>query len=99
MAAEHGLPADALWSEYREAEPFDVWPENWDAVRLFQACSTQWRRNGMGMETGLDYHALDRPEQQLRLHGRKAREAFWGLQVLEVEWLTLRANEARSSAR
>ena len=33
-------------------------PENWDALRAFIACQTQWRRVAVGgrlMATGLDY--------------------------------------------
>lgn len=38
---------------------FDVWPENWDAVRVFRRCETQWRYAGMGaVATGLDYTAV-----------------------------------------
>ncbi len=34
-------------------------PENWDAMRLFLAMETQWRRAGMsGVATGLDYSVL-----------------------------------------
>lgn len=34
-------------------------PENWDAMRLFLAMETQWRRAGMtGVATGLDYAVL-----------------------------------------
>lgn len=94
-----GLSADALWSEYRALEPFEVWPENWGAVCLFQAASTQWRRDAMGMETGLDYQALERPERLLGLRARKAREAFWGLQVVEAEWLGLRMADAKRKNR
>lgn len=47
----------------RTARPVDtrlgIWPENWPAVRLFVALSTQWRRAGMtGARTGLDYAAI-----------------------------------------
>jgi hypothetical protein len=40
-----------------EAEPLEVWPEHWDAVRLFEACDAQWSVHvGMG---GLYYQGLD----------------------------------------
>jgi len=36
-----------------------IWPENWGAVRVFAAMSTQWRRAGMaGVPVGLDYAVL-----------------------------------------
>jgi len=40
-----------------EPEHFEVWPENWEAVRLFIRCQTQWRI-GMNGRAGLDYGAL-----------------------------------------
>lgn len=40
-------------------EPEEVWPENWEAVRVFVAMGTQWRRAGMaGVPVALDYAAL-----------------------------------------
>lgn len=76
-------------------QTLEVWPENLDAVRLFQAAGTQWRRSG-GLETGLDYTALERPERLLGLSGRRAREAFAGLQVMEAQWLR-RARSAHAA--
>jgi hypothetical protein len=36
-----------------------ILPENWPAVSVFTAMSTQWRRAGMsGVPVGLDYAAL-----------------------------------------
>lgn len=65
-----------------------MWPENWDAVRLFQSMATQWRLDPMGGRDGLDYGALHWPLRTLRLHGRRARAAFAGLQVMEAAYLT-----------
>ena len=40
-------------------EMIEVWPENWDAMRVFLGMETQWRRAGMaGVAVGLDYAAL-----------------------------------------
>lgn len=51
--AAAGLEPPPLPNEY------EVWPENWDALQLFLACSTQWRYSGMtGAPTGLDYTAV-----------------------------------------
>jgi hypothetical protein len=43
--------------ELTEPEHFEVWPENWEAVRLFIRCQTQWRI-GMNGRAGLDYAAV-----------------------------------------
>lgn len=70
QAAGLGLPpemAAALAASAAAAAPeaFEVMPENWDAMRLFLAMETQWRRAGMsGIATGLDYAVL-RPVARL----------------------------------
>ncbi|AEA59775.1 DUF1799 domain-containing protein [Burkholderia gladioli] len=44
---------------------FEVYEENWEAVKVFLAASTQWRVVGLGgfghalVHTGLDYVALE----------------------------------------
>lgn len=49
MADAEGPPPD-----------FEVWPQNWDAFRLFVAAGTQWERAGMaGARVGLKYQVLD----------------------------------------
>lgn len=40
-----------------EAKPLGIWPENWNAVRVFERAVTQWR-HGPRRITGLDYTAL-----------------------------------------
>lgn len=52
-----GIPARARGSFGGDAAEFGVWPENWPAVELFAAVSTQWRV-GMAGATGLDYAAV-----------------------------------------
>lgn len=76
-----------------------MWPENWPAVQLFLAMTTQWRYTPAGHHAGLDYTALQHPMAALRLHGRAARDAFSGLQVIEAEWLRLVRAEAAAKAR
>ena len=45
-----------------------VLPEAWDAVRLFIACGTQWRRAGMtGVATGLDYASVEAAARALAI--------------------------------
>ncbi len=40
------------------AGSFEVLPENWDAVRVFAACSTQWLRDARGIPIGLRYEGV-----------------------------------------
>lgn len=54
---EQLLPDAQVADGAEETEPLEVWPEHWDAVRLFQVCDTQWSLHvGMG---GLYYQGLD----------------------------------------
>ncbi|GGW23625.1 DUF1799 domain-containing protein [Vreelandella hamiltonii] len=47
-------------AEAAAAEPdfFEVLPENWDAVQLFQRCGRQWRYKGLDEVEGLDLTPL-----------------------------------------
>ena len=64
-------------------------PENWDAVLLFVASQTQWRRAGtMACPTGLDYAGVRAAADGLEL--------AWGavfepLRIMELEWLQARS--------
>jgi hypothetical protein len=65
----------------KEAE-FPVLPENLEAVRLFCAASTQWRRAGMGgVPLGLEYPGL---ESAARMMGvGMTPELFESVRVME----------------
>nr|WP_255200391.1 DUF1799 domain-containing protein [Halomonas titanicae] len=62
-------------AEEKAAKPdlFEVLPENWEAVRLFERCCHQWRYKGLDEVMGLDVTAITSvlslsqlsPEQQL----------------------------------
>jgi hypothetical protein len=63
-----------------------VWPEHWDAVRLFQACDTQWVVL-MGM-TKLHFHGLDMTKVDIVrgwLGIERSEELLWQLRVMTVE--------------
>lgn len=66
MALEDFAAPDACELYYDPAAGawrYDLWPDNWPAIRLFLSVSTQWRV-GMNGPVGLDYnvvfHELDR---------------------------------------
>ncbi|HSI41761.1 MAG TPA: DUF1799 domain-containing protein [Xanthobacteraceae bacterium] len=78
-----GVDLSTLPPEDTEEEHFEVWPPNWDALRLFLACSTQWRAAGTFARViwlGLDYGAVEIVMRQLSLAG--------------VAWNDLQAMEA-----
>jgi hypothetical protein len=61
-----------------------VWPEHWEAVRVFLAMTTQWRRVGMdAVAVGLDYAALPAVCQALGVTLDEDRLGV--LRVLEAE--------------
>lgn len=76
-----------MLSAWQTPEPVDVLPENWGAVQLFQAAATQWQRDPAGHRCGINYAGLSLPLSLLALRGRQAREAFAGLQVMELEFI------------
>lgn len=80
-----GLTRDDYGDEFGV---FWVFPQNREAVVLFEALRTQWR-TGFGGPTGLDYSVLPTIFQ---LHGVKAsrrRELFEDLRAMEIEVLTM----------
>ena len=45
--------------EEPEPEDFGVLPENWEAVCVFLACTTQWLSDAHGAVLGLRYEGVD----------------------------------------
>lgn len=71
---------------YVEPDDVDVWPEHWDAVRVFAAMGTQWNV-GMGGPVGMRYEAL---QVVLDMHEVPAGErphVFECVRVMESEAL------------
>lgn len=82
-----GVSRAALLSGAQAAPPFAVWPDNWDAVCLFETMATQWDYDPAGRQCRLVYEAADLPMRHLGLRGRRARAAFAGMQIIEAAWL------------
>lgn len=77
LKREGPLPEDAA---------FRVWPENWEAVRMFIVLATQWSV-GMNGPTGLRYESLP-----MVLRMRQVPRAEWSglfdqVRVMEAEAL------------
>jgi hypothetical protein len=83
--AAQGLAALGLPGElagHFGAQPVWVYPENWRAVRVFDALGTQWRVGPAG-PTGLDYAALP---MVMDVHGvpqQHRHDVFEDVRVLE----------------
>ena len=72
-------------------------PDNWDIVRVFVACSTQWRHGPSGHLTGLDYAGCRAAVAGI---GLRWRDVFDGLLQMEVATLNeLSIGDASRRAR
>ena len=70
------------------AEDYLVYPENWDAVTVFNRMQSQWRYAPSGVRTGLDYPAI---ETVMRIIGIKdAADTFDRMQTMEMAILANR---------
>ena len=79
------------WTEPPPPEVVEVLTENWDAVRVFYALSSQWNHAGFGRPVGLNYQAIEPTARMMGID--MTPEIFSGLQVMENE--ALRAIDER----
>ncbi|WP_322105851.1 DUF1799 domain-containing protein [Paraburkholderia sp. J41] len=80
---------DAARKQAAEAA-FEVFPENWDAVRLFEALSTQWRAVAFGtmagarvLHMGLDYAVFEPVARLIGIRKRRRAAVFQQIRVME----------------
>ena len=72
-------------------EEVEVWPDNWQAFRLFNALGTQWRTGPVGA-TGLDYSVIREVSILIGIKKRQIPEIFPYLQIMEAEALAVMAD-------
>lgn len=65
------------------APPVEVWPDNEHTVNVFIAMLTQWRVDGMGIPTGLDYSAIPTVLELTGIPSAERVDVFDGLRVME----------------
>jgi len=75
-----------LREKFSAPDWFDVFPENWAAVRVFSLMSTQWRF-GMNGAVGLDYAALPVVEARAGVANEDLADLFWAVREMELETL------------
>lgn len=68
-----------------KAATFEIWPDMADAVVLFFAMDTQWKKGAFGDLIGLDYAAL-RPTADL-LGLSLGEQSFHDVRIMESETL------------
>jgi len=76
-----------LTIEEASGPPIEVWPDNWQARRVFDAIATQWRL-GMGGPTGLDYNVLYHKMDRMHLSGTEYDDLEAEIRVMEDAALT-----------
>ncbi len=85
--------------EFAPPDPvhFEVWPENWDTIQVFEVCETQWNwAVGMtAVRTGLDYTALRSAMGMMGIPRKQRREVFHGVRLMELETLSVQAEKAK----
>ncbi|WP_339406573.1 DUF1799 domain-containing protein [Pseudomonas helleri] len=72
----------------------EVWPDNWQAFRLFEAMSTQWRMGACGA-TGLDYTAIYNTASLLNISKKHTLKLFPDLRVMEAEAMLVMSEQMK----
>lgn len=71
-----------------EGEAFEVWPENWEIVQIFQLLDDAWRRNAYtGRTEGLRWEAAESVMRMMAVGDTKA--VFLGLKLMSAAALPL----------
>jgi hypothetical protein len=91
LAAFGARPADLEIAASQAADAaFEVYPENWEAVRVFVAMTTQWRMTGIAgfggasmLHTGLDYSSLEPVLRLLDVKRKRRAALFQQIRVME----------------
>jgi hypothetical protein len=78
--------------------PFEVWPDNVEAVNVFVAMGSQWRA-GVNGATGLDYGALPEVWRRVRVPPARRDEVFDDLRTLEDAALSFMRMQRERKAR
>jgi hypothetical protein len=77
----------------------EVWPDNWDAVVLFQRLSTQWY-HGFNGPTGMNYNVIQRVARMIGLVVKDWPDFFGQIQTLEHAALAqIRENQERHRSK
>ena len=74
---------------------FEILPENWDALMVFLALSTQWRTAGMsGVRVGLEYASIPAVLEMTGFSGQAA-DIFEKLRIMEAAAIPVFIDKAK----
>lgn len=102
LGAPPEVLAAALEQQRAEADTYSVpvWPENWHAVRLLLAMSTQWfavhRIDGRMQRLGLRYEALPSVQPAVRQAVERRWRQPWGVLLGQLQLLEAAVLEAEA---
>lgn len=86
--AAFGIAPPERIEEESDDDWFDVWPENWETVRLFALLDDSWRRNGIsGRVEGMRWETAESVMRMMDVADMK--ETFLGLKVMAVAAMPL----------
>jgi len=94
MPSEERLAAIGLTREDFQSErrSIEIFPENFESVKVFEAMCTQWRV-GFGGATGLDYQVLPTVMRFLGTPKKKQARVFSDVRFMESEAMRLMSND------
>lgn len=84
-------------------ESFEVWPDNWSALAVFTALSTQWTfmAPGLGAPSplGLHYPSVPVVMDMQGVPPLDRADTFWAVQVLEAEAIRAMREKGKRDGR
>lgn len=87
--AADSLAAFGLKLEGADKDDVECWPDNWQALQVFDAMSTQWNVGAESVVIGLRYEALPFVMQALGVKAKNRKELLAELRVMEKEALEM----------
>lgn len=87
---DDGAVLGVIWENEDEPSDFEVWPDNWEAVTMWNRVCTQWRTSMAGA-IGLDYNVLQWLFEIYQV--KDQRSLLEDLQTMEAAVLDYRARQ------
>ncbi len=85
--------------QQEQAEPEDVWEENWDTWVFFMKTSAHWVRSGWtGVRVALDWPAIEVVGKGLGYRGKRWQGLVEGLLEIQAEALAAFAEQHEKEA-
>ena len=97
------VPEHLVQVQCGRTESFAVWPENWSALAVFVALSTQWTFTAPGLGApsplGLHYPSVPVVMDMQGVPPLERADTFWAVQVLEAEAIRAMREKGKRDGR